>query len=101
MAKTKKTEGPDIKEIRKETAQKALMLAETIAPETYIGELNDQYYYLAVPVPNIAFDIAAKLDSNEIPYTLEHCDMTGNDILYLKDKATPKENEDNENDQPE
>lgn len=83
---------PDIREIRKEIADKALSIAKTLDETIHIGELNDDKYYLVIRTPYFVHDVAGLLHKNNIETKFEHRDMMNDDILLLLDPE-PKDTE--------
>lgn len=93
MVKRNVKQEPDIREIRKEQAEKALKLAKELEPSTYKGELNDDFYYLVIREPEKLERIQNALSEHGIETKLEHRSMSGDDVLYLKDEEKPEDTE--------
>lgn len=93
--KSKQPAERTIYEIRKEQANKALKLAKPLDDAIFIGELNDDKYYLVIAKTYLTRDIQAVLSQNDIQTKFEHRVMANDDVLYLLDDKpkTPKAEE--------
>lgn len=85
---------PDIREIRKEQAEKALAIANKIDDTAFIGELNDDKYYIVIRRPHFANDVASELLYAGIETKQEHRSMANDDVLYLLDEKKTEETPD-------
>ena len=97
MAKLTKRGKPEkapektIHEIRKEQMEKAWKLAKTIDTKCYVGELNDEKYYLVIKDDTNAARIQTLLEENGIQTTFEYRYMMTDTALYLQDDVPKPE----------
>lgn len=84
--KKKQNIEPDIYEIRKEEATRALTIAKETDPDVFLGELNEQYFYLVVKEEENARKIQSILAEKEIITEREYRYMCENYALNIQDK---------------
>lgn len=93
MAKTEKE--PDIRELRHIQAEKGLDIAKAIDPHCFIGELNDNAFYLVTNLSD-SEKIQNVLVGKEIEITVEVRDMSNDVVLHFVDKKNNDEDEQDE-----
>ena len=101
MAKKQKT-----KELPKETpferqkklASSAKNVLDANSINTFIGEYNEQSFYLVLKNHNLAIHAQSLLSNNDIQTTIEDRPMMQDSILFVLDKTEPIE-EETENEQ--
>lgn len=91
MAKTEKE--PDIREIRRTQAEKGLDIAKAIDSGCFIGELNDNAFYLVTNLSD-SEKIQNTLAGKEIETTVEVRDMPNDVILHFVDKKNDEDEPD-------
>lgn len=94
MAKRNTEAPPDIYMIRKVQAETALQLAKETAPDTFIGDLNEQRYYLVIQTEDDALQVQQALDEKAILTDMEYRELSEDYVLYLKDAESESEEDD-------
>ena len=93
MANRTMTPEPDIRELRKAQALKALDTAKVFDTYAFIGELNDDAYYLVIQEETQVTAIQEQLEEFGIQTSSEYRNMSNDIVLYLLDSQKPETKE--------
>lgn len=82
-----------VTELRKERVEAAHKILEKAFPDSFIGELNDNAYYLVIRNPKDAQAAKALLEEQNIQAEIEYREQINDAVLFIQDEEKTEEEE--------